>query len=365
MSQNTLNELVKMIEDADLKVDLAAMKPNLISSLREVYSYLEAFHAIEEPTNKLHISFSNKIDAARDDILKIGPDKGVLLIESIRMLTAAENIVFLHRRKVTELGLSFLNLTVEGKLLTGSLVCRAFHELTAFMCYISENVEKKIATIERQIEEKKILKEMVNVSNFLERVYFGSSFSKTGHEMIHINEARKEYQKLCNVEEINYKKLCDYVHPNYGSNSLFGGGSLTELSYSDSKNMRDHHLVYLINIFSINMKNFNNYFQKVNGHFLLFSNVLDRLQVPNFKIQNLFKKSKYSFQAGQDGRSIQTAFDVTAAKTKIDEMNLIYQILEGLGANLTSQSLLKHDESWYDKFQTSDGEYFFKISFRL
>ena len=183
--------------------------------------------------------------------------------------------------------------------------------------------------------QKKFKKEINIITKFFNKVFYSSKSSDYG--FIHIDTARRDYQKYFpdnNFEESNYNSLSQYVHPNYGSNKLFGSGSPSEFQHSKINDHSLNHLLLIININTINLKNFDNitfsYSLKMIDLYTFCRNILDK----NIKIENIFSNQKINISKFK-GDSFETAIELTKARSISEQSNMIFQVLNKM--NLTEK----------------------------
>lgn len=347
------------IEDIDLREVLGDHSEAFLTSFKQACSIIQG-NKIDLPN--IYNSFSGKVDQDAEEIVSMGEERGHIYIETLKVITACENFSYVYERKLRELGQSFLTALVDDHLLVASMLARGLHELAAFTYYVQINQERKISVIEKQIEPEKIYQKLELLTRFMEKVYYGSDFFDTGHSKTHIDEARSEYKKRWKEEAASYGRLCDFVHPNYGSNALYGCGSLTDLEHKDPRVLRDKQTVYLINSVCISVKTIDKAQQSIAAEFTKFSRVFGRLRDRNNKLANLFRPMKLGGKNASDGFSFETAIDLTSTSTGIEQVTAIYDFLEKVGATLFSRQLELKGEQLFDVVQTDDKKYYFKIS---
>lgn len=201
--------------------------PNeLKSTINDFDNAIEYLINLKKLDGEHKISLEDKLQVAKSTLSILDNDRNKLKIEVLSLMVAAEHIMFLQHLKTKELGTNLLDLLEKNQFLTSTLLTRALHELTATICYLQKEISKRVDRIERQLEVRKILTEIQNTTNFLEKLYYGSSTPKAKIKHISINNSRQSFKKYLNSEDKIYDLLCNFVHPNFKSNDIFGDGNL-------------------------------------------------------------------------------------------------------------------------------------------
>ena len=82
------------------------------------------------------------------------------------------------------------------------------------------------------------------------------------------------------------------MHPNYGSNTLFGSGTPTEYDYINSEKIRLKHLAFLLNINTINLKQCDNFIYNLTGLYVSVADYSKNVVDNTIKIENIFNDPK-------------------------------------------------------------------------
>lgn len=353
-----IDQLKQKLNNLRLPDEVEPLRPQLVNEFSEAMSaaVVDFLYPAEYKN-----SFSEQVQGKAGVIASIGEDRGLLYIEALRGAIACENLVYIFHRKTQELSFGFLRSINSDQLLTASILCRAIHELAAFCVYVETNYHRKYSALKRQIESPKILKELKVVTDFLSSIYYGSDFHKTGHKKIHIDTARSEYAKIRENESLVYSKLCDYVHPNYGSNKLYGTGNLTDLAFKDSSALRDEHFFWLALAFTSAIKAITETTYATTAQGLMFASILDRLLAPQVKIQNLFKPFTLKLNRGQTGLTHETAIDLRSSLNGFEQVRAVHDYLNSIGERMISKEIQKKDGKFFDAVRTEHQTIYFLI----
>lgn len=106
---------------------------------------------------------------------------------------------------------------------------RGLVEHIASLAGVGSQIDRLENSLRGQQSEKAIKEVIGRAKDYLQRAYYGRSptaSEKQEPKSIHINDSLKVFSKeVKNIQEI-YDFLCEYVHPNYGSNLLVSTGTL-------------------------------------------------------------------------------------------------------------------------------------------
>ncbi len=118
---------------------------------------------------------------------------------------------------------------------------RALVEHVAVQAEILSKLETFSERIKGLNEEEKIASTFLWAENFLHSCYFGRSPKVTStkeDQALHISDCLRTLAKEYSETGIEYDFLCEYVHPNHGSNSLVSstdyGEKLSSITCSNS-----------------------------------------------------------------------------------------------------------------------------------
>jgi hypothetical protein len=98
-------------------------------------------------------------------------------------------------------------------------------EHLAALCFQVETIEKFEGKLIGQTSEEKIAEICDSTRDAIGRLFYGSS-GEGNPKRVHVNDFLRSLEKLIPDIRPVYDYLCDFVHPNYGSNLLVSTGTL-------------------------------------------------------------------------------------------------------------------------------------------
>ncbi len=195
----------------------------------------------------------------------------------------------------------------------------------------------------------------------MERAYYGSG--KGNLKPLHVNDSLKLLNKSVNGQAtVLYDFLCNFVHPNYGSNQLVSSGELGQgivsVDASPIEIQRFPNKCYLIAIACFDF--FLGEEPRLVKALLILSDYAQRSESPRAKIRNVFTVRAASPEG--DGRRPETAFTFPKARTQVDEIRMVHEYLDSRGIHLREDDTIKEivsitplKECWH----TPQGKIFF------
>lgn len=241
---------------------------------------------------------------------------------------------------------------------------RALVEHVATLAGIGSEIDCLEESLKGQQSESKIQKALERATSNLRKAYYGKSPKMSegkGDKAIHINDSLKILSKdVKNIEEL-YDFLCEYVHPNYGSNLLVSTGKLAGGSLKPPEEFHRETLDKLRRICSYCMIYLND---EVSGHLaspIRLQALIDRFFVRGVKLQNVFAIKEAKPKG--DGKSKLTAYHFPKARTPQEAIQLTSQFLESEGYKLTGKKEVGgiEDGHIFDVHHTSKGKVWVKI----
>tara|TARA_R110000764_G_scaffold57075_2_gene124321 strand:- start:204 stop:1352 length:1149 start_codon:yes stop_codon:yes gene_type:complete len=160
------------------------------------------------------------------------------------------------------------------------------------------------------------------------------------------------------IVKADYDFLCDFIHPNYGSNFLVSSGSLAEgLIDTPNENIKNLNVLFVKKCLRYWV-----YYKELlltdAGLGLNINNWLSRSQKNGAKATRIFSK-KMPRNLG-DGKTKQTAFTFPTARDQYEEFEMFSALVKDLQGKTYSQSIAGLDETGIiDKIELDNGKVFY------
>lgn len=240
---------------------------------------------------------------------------------------------------------------------------RSLVEHIATFSSVGQKIAKLISDLEGQQSEKKIVGALEVTQSYVQRTYYGTGSRKSdgGVAAVHINDSLRELKReVPNVNE-HYDFLCEFVHPNYGSNQLVSSGELASGHLNPPEDYSRELLDRLRRICSICFIYLRN---QVSGHSagpLRLHALLELCFVRGANLSKVFAK-KQPRPTG-DGKSQESAYFFRKARTASEAVEMTYLLLQSEGFESTGPKKIGAVEGGfiYDVFPTQRGDIWFKI----
>lgn len=161
-----------------------------------------------------------------------------------------------------------------------------------------------------------------------------------------------------NVVRADYDFLCDFVHPNYGSNFLVTSGTLAEgLIDTPNEYARNLNILFVKKCLRYWMYYKQLRLQDANAN-LKLSSWLRRAEKKGAKASRIFSKKAPKYNG--DGKSIETAYSFPAARDKAEESEMFRHLLNDLKASEYQQSIAEFGQNTIvDRIELDDGRVVF------
>lgn len=204
---------------------------------------------------------------------------------------------------------------------------------------------------------------MDRAETFLHRAYYGKSrkiASEEDEQAIHVNDYLKALKKeVSDIEDV-YDFLCEYVHPNYGSNILVSTGRLASGRLNPPEEFHRETLDRLQRYCFLCMLFLRGRGIEHGAIFIKLQNLFELCFARGAKVNNVFS-IKVPKPDG-DGKSRETAFFFPKARTAYEAISLCYEFLAKEGYKV----LGRHNGGLgagviYDVYQTDKGTIWFKV----
>lgn len=240
---------------------------------------------------------------------------------------------------------------------------RSLLEHIATFSAVGQKIEKLESDLDGQQSAEKILAALESTQSFLQNAYYGKGpkgKSDGRASAIHITDSLRSLKKeIPNIDEY-YDFLCEFVHPNYGSNQLVSSGKLASGHFKPSEEFNREILDKLRRVCS------NCFFyleDQAMGHLagpLRLQMILERCFVRGAKANTVFARKQHSPLG--DGKSKETAYFFPKARTTGEAMELFIELFEKEDFSITG--LIKmgdiDEEFIYSVYPTDKGEIWVK-----
>ncbi|MUK28395.1 hypothetical protein [Aliivibrio fischeri] len=240
---------------------------------------------------------------------------------------------------------------------------RSLLEQLAVFIYLVNHVSTMLEDLKDQGSIEKIDKIISKSEKVINRVYSGEGKNKAkskDDEAIHVNDAIKELSKKVLDASETYDYLCEFVHPNYGSNVLVSSGELGK-GQIEKKGLNSRNIQSIIMCSSSIFEFLST--RKI-FHPVITWNVNHLVELcfqKGAKITNVFAEKKPV--ASGDGKTKETALHFKKARTSQEAMKLQYKYLEEIGCSINPSKRQNggiKDGYVFDLWNTHLGEIWFK-----
>lgn len=276
------------------------------------------------------------------------------------------NFVALVCRKKIDAIISMIGYSVGAKnAIALAQGARSLVEHVAVQAQITKALERLSTMLKGQTDGVKIHEALNIAEEFLHRCYFGRSPKvevKKVDQALHIVECVDALAARYEGASKDYDFLCEFVHPNHGSNSLVSSDELsiqvssivTDLNRSEVQRMGEIALNMLRVSDEIEMVSF--------SRIGLLGGYAQRFLQGSAKISNVFSVRKVKPEG--DGQTKETAFHFPGAKDPYESFELWSAYVERHNIKILDRNLETIEGgSAFDVYETAQGKIWCRIDY--
>ncbi len=239
---------------------------------------------------------------------------------------------------------------------------RALVEHIAALIAVSDELEALANRLPGKNSEIAIGTLLSKAEVFLRRAYYGKSPKSTiqkEDQALHINDCLDSLAKqVPDIKEV-YDFLCEYVHPNYGSNALVSSGQLAAGHLVPSEVFNRPVLDRLKHYCVLSMKLLQDREISQFGILIRLQGLVELCFVTRATVRNVFTVNPASPDG--DGMTRETAFVFRGARTHQEGLALCHQFLKKKQYEVRLQQFGGLVDGYaYDEFSTDRGTIWFK-----
>jgi hypothetical protein len=328
--------------------------------LREYCEHREHFRMFDDfeaAMTTMQASVDKNLDRTREPLKTV----------SQRLFKISRNAFFLIQVcewKITYIAQALLHAIETRNHLSLANNTRALIEHVAALVFVLDSLGKLRNSLKGQGSEKKINDVIEKTESNLQRAYCGASPKGKDREKSapHIeSECLAAFEKqVTNIREI-YDFLCEYVHPNYGSNLLVSTGQLGFGKLNPSAEFHKDTIDRICRCCSFTMLFLREQAVSISANLINLKDLVDRCFSTGAKITSVFTM-KAALPDG-DGLSRETAYFFPKARTPLEAIELTNQFLQQSEIEVTGDRTVAGVSGGfvYDVYPTSCGHLWFKI----
>lgn len=268
------------------------------------------------------------------------------------------HLTLVFRFKAKEIGRGIFRANEDKNPVVLFNLARALVEHTASLAYQDQALRKSIDDISSKHNIEQILNSILSHKAIAQRLYYGGDGSPIPMKRIHVNDLLGALEKIDTSMKSIYDRLCEFVHPNYSSNTLVS-----------SRDLASGRIGIPTGVLSPELQFAQEAIEKCAGieSELIFSSTKSFVQIgdwvtisvqPGTKISNIF--SVRSSHAG-DGRTKESAIFFSKARTHHEAIQAFYAYLEKEGIELHNRQMAGVENGFlYDIAKTSRGDLWVK-----
>ena len=270
-----------------------------------------------------------------------------------RLEVIARDVIFTKRvieSKVLWIAIAAKDCLEKENLLVLAYCARALIEHCAAIVWLADKVEQFTKSLENKANESLLDKAFKKMEANLTLVYY----NKKGEDFVHITEMRKVLARRVQNESEVYGLLCDYLHPNYGSNLLVSSGELGRGFLNPSVMWRIDEVASFTTIAGQSIQEIEVASDEIDVDVVHYLGLMKLAQFSNMKMETWL--SSRTAKALGDGLSRETALWFPKSRTKEEAMRRLDEHFNVNHIEVVSQVLVDADAHWsFDTIETNVG----------
>lgn len=203
---------------------------------------------------------------------------------------------------------------------------------------------------------------IINQYQFVKKLYYGESPKnpKAKIAQFHVDDFRAVLRKDYPEEATTYDRLCEFVHPNYGSNLLVSSGILGAGALARPASDYANELALTNSCISSCLTLADRYQYDISCFLIILDSRIEIASLPNERVTTIFSEKGLTHQG--DGKSKATAILFTKPRTRGEAVAMIYRFLNGKNLRPIGPKTLAAVEHGFafDVFPTASGQVWFK-----
>lgn len=273
-------------------------------------------------------------------------------------------ITLVNRKKIDGIN-ALLKFSISSKnsiaLAQGS---RALLEHACVLELIANEIEKFKKGLDGLNEFSKIKNVFNKADSFIYRCYFGRS-SKVepdkARQAIHINDGLKLLkERLVDIDK-DYDYLCEFVHPNHGSNLLVSASAMEKYLNSTDFNFDRDEIFRMVEIVTKTLNFLEECEFFIHSMIAKLGSIGNRFATKGTKLTNVFSVRKPEIKG--DGKTKKTALFVVNGRGALEEIEFIYAYFEKKSYQVYGRVVADISDGFiYDLYETNKGKLWVRVS---
>jgi hypothetical protein len=269
-------------------------------------------------------------------------------------------LMLVFRFKSKEIGRGIFAASADNNYVVLFNLARAFMEHTASLAYQGEALNKAIKSISGMQIADQIRDSFSKSLSVTQQLYYGGEGSPTQIKRLHVHLLLKSLDKIYPNAKQKYDLLCEFVHPNYKSNTFVSSGKIAsgEIGAGTDSLISEKKLVKEI-IEKCAAKDSE----------LIFRGTHDLVQIDSWIKIASSGKSKFSQifspRTGYtgDGKSQETAIYFAKGRTYFEQMGAFHKYLENEGLKMLTRQMATLDNGFLiDRVEKNRGTLWVKFN---
>jgi hypothetical protein len=267
------------------------------------------------------------------------------------------------RYKTREIARGIFDAETQRNIVVVFNLARAFMEHTASLAFQDQALKKAVDDISNKQVFSQIESCISRHRQIAERLYYGGEGNPKSAKRIHVNDLLAALVDIYHEAGSDYAKLCEFVHPNYGSNLLVSSGTLASGAIGVPSDLMSSELSFAHDVVERCAELDVKIIMRNAAYLANVQNWIEAASQKGAKLTQIF--STREAHEG-DGKSKETAIFFKKARTHLEAMQAFYKFLSEQGCTMhRRQQAAIEDGFLFDIVLTDKGPLWVKYRISL
>ncbi len=331
---------------------------------QNVFQLLEDFLEKQPPLQCTEISIQKELQERAAQILAQEPELGKLAVGLCQLKNQHLYLYYVLQTKLRYLVLSIVHAINTDNHLCLALCSRSLLEHAATLSLLVEQTGSVVEALTENDQYSAFRQELERLRSTYTKMFYGTRFFKHQGlvDIVRVGQLIKE-QLSTEIKDVQamYGFLCDFVHPNFGSNILVSTGELGDGVIDPPIEAKQDLVEQILVITGILVSYLQHKVLDFCSLGILIDDSLAKSLHDSSGLADIFQTRRAEY-AG-NGKSKETAVFFTNARTPFEHISMQNMLMKQLGLQVKGQrySTGVEGEFIFDVYPTAEGQFWFKV----
>jgi hypothetical protein len=347
--------------DSHTKI-LERIKPHY--KTQNTFAVLEEFLEKQPLLQSTQISIQKELQEKAAQILSQAPELGRLAVALCQLKNQYLYLYYVLQTKLRYLVLSIVHAINTDNHLSLALCSRSLLEHAATLSFLVEQTGTVVEALTKSEQYPAFSKELDGLRSTYSKMFYGTRFFKNPGLMDAVSVGqliKKHLSAEIKDVQMMYAFLCDFVHPNFGSNILVSTGHLGDGVIDPPMEAKQDLVEQILVITGILVSYLQHKVVDFSSLGILIDDSLAKTLHVSSNLADIFQTRRPEFTG--DGKSKDTAVFFTNARTPFEHISMQRTLIQQLRLQVEGPRYTARIEGGFvfDVYPTTEGQFWFKV----